>query len=85
MEQQSLDKIIDASNGRIFQVCFIKKDGTERRMVARLGVTKYLKGGNATLDRNQYIIAFDMVKKAYRAINRDTIISITSMGETHHA
>lgn len=83
MEQQSLDSIIDSTNGKIFQVIFIKKDGTERRMVARLGVTKYLKGGNATLDKNQYIIAFDMVKKAYRAINRDTIVSVTSMGETH--
>lgn len=83
MEKQTLDNVIESTNGKIFQVIFIKKDGTERRMVARLGVTKYLKGGNATLDKNQYIIAFDMVKKAYRAINRDTIVSVTSMGETH--
>lgn len=77
---ENLDSIIDGTNGRIFSVVFIKKDGTQRRMVARLGVTKYLKGGNATLDRNQYIIAFDMVKKAYRAINRDTIVSVEAMG-----
>lgn len=77
---ENLDSIIDATNGRIFSVVFIKKDGTGRRMVARLGVTKYLKGGSATLDREQYIIAFDMVKKSYRAINRDTIVSVEAMG-----
>lgn len=85
MEKQALDSIIDATEGRIFSVVFIKKYGTERKMIARLGVTKYLKGGNATLDKDQYIIAFDLVKKAYRAINRDTIISISAMGETHAA
>ena len=70
-----LDKIIEASNGRFFSVVFIKKDGTTRTMVARLGVTKHLKGGQCTLDKAQYIIAYDMEKCAYRSINRDTIVS----------
>lgn len=82
---EKLDSIIDATNGKIFSVVFIKKDGTERRMVARLGVTKHLKGGECTLNREQYIIAFDMVKKAYRAINRDTIVSLTAMGGNYAA
>lgn len=80
---EKLDSIIDATNGKIFSVVFIKKDGTERRMVARLGVTKHLKGGECTLNREQYIIAFDMAKKAYRAINRDTIVSVSAMGENY--
>ena len=70
-----LDKIIEASNGRFFSVVFIKKDGTTRTMVARLGVKKHLKGGQCTLDKEQYIIAYDMEKGGYRSINRDTIVS----------
>ena len=70
-----LDKIIEASNGRFFSVVFIKKDGTHRHMVARLGVKKHLKGGECTLDRAQYIIAYDVENNGYRAINRDTIVS----------
>ena len=30
--------------GKIFSVSFIKKDGTERTMICRLGVQKYLSG-----------------------------------------
>ena len=82
---KNLDSIIEATGGKIFSVVFIKKDGSTRRMLARLGVTKHLKGGECTLSREQYIIAFDMVKKAYRAINRDTIISLTAMGENYAA
>lgn len=70
-----LDKIIEASNGRFFSVVFVKKDGTTRTMVARLGVTKHLKGGQCTVDREKFIIAYDMEKGGYRAINRDTIVS----------
>lgn len=70
-----LDKIIEASNGRFFSVVFIKKDGTQRHMVARLGVTKHLKGGQCTLDKSRYIVAYDVEKGGYRAINRETIVS----------
>lgn len=83
MEKQALDKIIESTDGKIFQVKFIKKDGTIRNMVARLGVTKYLKGGDCTLDKDQYLIVFDMAKRAYRSINRDTILSVRAMGEYH--
>ena len=71
----TLDQIIEASNGRFFSVVFIKKDGTQRTMVARLGVKKHLKGGQCTLDRSQFIIAYDVENAGYRAINRDTIVS----------
>lgn len=70
-----LDQIIEQSNGRFFSVVFIKKDGTERHMVARLGVTKHLKGGQCTLDKSRYIVAYDVENGGYRSINRDTIIS----------
>jgi hypothetical protein len=73
-----LDNLILDSHGRIVTVRFIKKDGTVRQMVCRLGVTKHLKGGQSTLNPEQYITAFDMQKQDYRAINRATILSVTA-------
>ena len=55
-----LDKIIEQSQGRFFTVTFVKKDGTKRVMTARLGVTKHLKGGLCTVDREKYLIAYEM-------------------------
>jgi len=46
-----------------------------------MGVTKHLKGGESTLDAEQYITVFDVAKGAYRAINRDTIIEIKGVDQ----
>ena len=70
-----------ASNGKFVTVTFLKKDGTVRKMNCRMGVTKHLKGGESTLDAEQYITVFDMAKGAYRAINRDTIIDIKGVDQ----
>ena len=59
--------------GKIFSVSFIKKDGTERNMVCRLGVQKYLTGGKSVNDPSKYLTVFDMQKKAYRNIALETI------------
>ena len=75
-----LDFIILNSEGRFVSVEFIKKDGTLRKLTGRLGVTKHLKGGVSTLDPSQYITIFDVEKKGYRAINRDTIKAVTIDG-----
>ena len=48
-----------------------------------MGVTKHLKGGQSTLDAGKYITIFDVVNKGYRAINRETIKSVTINHETH--
>lgn len=63
------------SNGRLFWVIFVKKDGTTRRMLARLGVKKYLRGGSLAYDPDKYglLVVFDMQKCAYRMINLNTI------------
>ena len=70
-----------ASNGKFVTVTFLKKDGTIRKMNCRMGVTKHLKGGESTLDADQYVTVFDMAKGAYRAINRDTIIDIKGVDQ----
>lgn len=70
-----IDRIL-SSNGKIFSVEFIKKDGTKRLMNCRLGVTKHLKGGSSTLDPEKFITVYDLQSKGYRAINKDSIINV---------
>ncbi len=72
--------IIEQSNGRFVSVSFVKKDGTVRNLVGRLGVTSHLKGGKKTVPEDKYITIFDTQKGAYRSINRDTILSVRSAG-----
>jgi len=83
MNSNELASIVAASNGRFVSVTFIKKDGTERSMLCRLGVTKHLKGGESKLNADQYLTVFDVQKEAYRAINRDTIVSVKLAGATY--
>jgi hypothetical protein len=66
-----------ATNGRFFSVSFIKKDGTERRMTARLGVKKNIKGVGLKFNPSErnLIVVFDIHKKAYRMINLSTILT----------
>lgn len=67
---------IKKTNGKIFSVTFIKKDGTIRKMNARLGVKKDIKGVGLKFNPSEknLIVVFDMQKKAYRMINLQTII-----------
>jgi hypothetical protein len=70
------------SSGKFVTVTFYKKNGDIRVMNCRLGVTKHLKGGQATLDKEKFLIVYDMVKKGYRAIDKDSIVSVTMAGNT---
>lgn len=83
MNSKELASIVAASNGRFVSVTFIKKDGTERSMLCRLGVTKHLKGGESKLNADQYLTVFDVQKEAYRAINKETILSVKLAGTTY--
>jgi cell division protein FtsX len=74
-QSRALADKLEQSSGFV-TVTFVKKDGSVRKMNCRMGVSKYLKGGESTLDANQYVTVYDMTKAAYRAINRDTIIDI---------
>lgn len=67
------------TQGQIFSATFTKKDGTLRKMIARLGVRKDLKGGtNHVTPQSSYVTVYDMHKKAYRLINLDTLINISA-------
>lgn len=73
---------ITASAGKIFTVTFVKKDGSIRTMTARLGVKKHLRGGDCTLPPERYIVAYDLINQGYRAINKETVLSLTFQGTT---
>lgn len=68
------------SNGRFLTVEFVKKDGSIRKINGRLGVKKYLSGGNSTLDSNKFIIIYDLKSRGYRAINKNSILSVKTTG-----
>lgn len=71
------------ADGKIFTVEFIKKDGTLRKMNARLGVKKHLKGGTLAFDPSErnLLPVFDMQKEGYRMINASTILTIKIGGK----
>ena len=78
-------KLLQSQNNSIFSVSFIKKDGTKRNMVARLGVKKHLKGGSMSYDPSKkgHVIAFDMSKAQYRTINAHTLTRVKANGNTY--
>ena len=75
-----LSDIVAQSKGKFLTVVFYKKDGSIRSMNCRLGVTKHLKGGECTLDRSKFLIVYDMAKKGYRAIDKESIVSVSVNG-----
>ncbi len=73
-------EIIYNNKSQIFNVEFIKKDGTHRLMNARLEVKKGVKGVGLNFDPSQHnlIPVFDMRKKAYRMINCNNLVSLSA-------
>ncbi len=89
MESITKDKakeIILNNRSKIFSVLFTKKDGTKRKMNARLDVKKDIKGVGLKYKPEDfnYIIAYDMIKKAYRTININTLEQLTLNKKEYH-
>lgn len=67
--------LIRNTKGKMFSVEFVKKDGTLRKMNARMGVKKHLKGGESTIAGKENLIGcYDMQTGGYRCINVDTLL-----------
>jgi hypothetical protein len=75
----------NTGKGEFFTVTFVKKDGTTRVMNARLGVRKYLKGGDLPYDPTALglLPVFDVQKGEYRMVNLNTIISAKVGGQEY--
>ncbi len=78
-----IESIIKNTNGKFFVVEFIKKDGSIRKMICRLGVKKHLKGGNKTTPNN-CITVYDVINKGYRCFYPDTIINFKCGNVSYH-
>jgi hypothetical protein len=81
----TINEIKNLAQNQIFSVKFIKKDGSLREMVCRLGVKKHLKGGELAYDAKSlgYLPVFDMQKEDYRMINTNTIVEIKINGQVY--
>jgi len=79
---------IKSTNGRFFSVQFTKKDGTTRKMTARTGVSKFVKGtGNYSHTRDtrrNTLTVWDAAKRDYRAVPLDRVQWIKIDGETYN-
>lgn len=87
MSEESIREAIADNGGKIFSVTFVKKDLSVRKMVARIGVTKHLRGGELPYDpiEKGLLSVFDMQIQQYRMINLRTIqtISLEIENEVH--
>lgn len=87
--------IIESTEGKAFSVVFEKANGEEREMLARVGVKKYLKGGEATYngknDDKGNIGVYEILKDAsgkfkdgaYKCFNASRVKSIKFAGHTY--
>jgi hypothetical protein len=85
-------QLIKDTKGAFFTVKFIKKDGTERIMNCRLGVKKYLHGGELPYDpvAKGLIPVWDPIaakkqdkSEGYRSISTNTILSAKIGGKEY--
>ena len=77
-------KVIHDTQGKIFAAQFIKKDGSTRKMVARIGVSKNLQGGqNGAKAKNNLVTVYDMSKGGYRMINLKTLLTLKASGSEY--
>lgn len=85
MTREEAKKMIYETKGKIFGVQFTKKDGSNRSMQCRRGVSKGVKGVGLAYDPDKFnlINVFDMTNDGHRMINADTISEITIGGARH--
>ena len=96
MDKQTFEEIVGK---KFFEVEFIKKDGTLRKMNARRGVSRYVKGTGKLSDKvigvwDRQVMAENLKAgmgrwkagaMAYRSIKPETIVSVKCHGHTYNA
>ena len=67
-------ELVNSSKGKFFTISFIKKDKTERRMTARIGVKKGINGQGLKYNPLDYGMkpVYDMANLDWRMINFKT-------------
>ena len=67
----------------IFTVTFTKMNGESRVMNCRLNVVKGTSGKSNHLKEDQFLTAYDIQKKGFRAVNVSGICSFKSRGKEY--
>ena len=81
IERSEVKALIETSEGTEFVVNFIKKDSSKRTMVAKTGVTEFLKGGTYTGAKYTNLVpVYDVEAEGYRSVNTDTVIDLEVKG-----
>lgn len=82
MNHKEALKLLKSTRGRIFSAEFVKKDGSLRKINARLGVKKGVKGKGLAYNPADYglMVVYDMQKKAFRTINIKTLRKVKFKG-----
>lgn len=78
--------IIEHTEGKFFTIHFYKRsDGSLRKMTARTGVKKGVKGTGMKYNPEQHNlqVVFDIRQGEFRAIPLDQIVSIKFRGQTY--
>jgi hypothetical protein len=91
MDPKEVEKILEASKGKIVSVTFIKRTtGELRTLVGRIGKKYTPPGGKDPLGgkagrrgRNLFTI-YDMQKQAFRMVSMDSVIQIKAGGKRYH-
>ena len=77
MNNNLLKSMIKNTNGKFFTCFFVKKDGTLRKMTARVGVKKGLaNNGFMREEKDNLVCVYDMVAHDFRFINLSTLKSL---------
>lgn len=77
MNNNLLKSMIKNTNGKFFTCFFVKKDGTLRKMTARVGVKKGLaNNGLVREEKENLVCVYDMVAHDFRFINLSTLKSL---------
>ena len=77
MNNNLLKSMIKNTNGKFFTCFFVKKDGTLRKMTARVGVKKGLANtGFIREEKENLVCVYDMVAHDFRFINLSTLKSL---------
>ena len=77
MNNNLLKSMIKNTNGKFFTCFFVKKDGTLRKMTARVGVKKGLaNNGFVREEKENLVCVYDVVAHDFRFINLSTLKSL---------
>ena len=80
----SKSEISRIASNKFIAVSFLKRDGTPRTINGRMGVKRYLKGGdNPNTRKESFLIIYSIKDKGYRTVNLDSVFRIAANGKEY--